>query len=287
MRIIVESGATKSDWRVIGKDGKVEASMQRPGMSLSAMSPEAVRDELAAAWCELAASVDGYDIDSFELYLAGIVTDGARAALADAIASLTSACDIDIQDDMMAAARALFGRRPGIAAILGTGSNVCFYDGSRVHREVYAGGFILGDEGSAAVLGRNFISDLIKGRVPVEIAAELAASQDVSYPEIVRRVYRDSAPSAYLGSFAPFILSHIDHPYVKTLVEANFNAFLERSVSHYDTASYPLGIVGSFGHACRDIITPLAQAKGITISKFLKSPIDGLVLNDTLYEDQR
>lgn len=277
MRIIVESGATKSDWRAVGKNGRVETSMQRPGMSLSAMSPEAVRDELAAAWAELSAGISS--VNSFELYLAGIVTEDTRSVLTDAISLLTGACDIDIQDDMMAAARALFGRRPGIAAILGTGSNVCFYDGSRVHREVYAGGFILGDEGSAAVLGRNFISDLIKGRVPAELAAELAAAHDVSYPEIVRRVYRETAPSAYLGSFAPFILSHVDHPYVKALVEANFNAFLERSVSHYDTASYPLGIVGSFGHACRDIITPLAQAKGITISQFLKSPIDGLVNN--------
>lgn len=277
MRIIVESGATKSDWRAVGKNGRVEASMQRPGMSLSAMSSEAVRDELAAAWAELSAGIPS--ANSFELYLAGIVTEDTRSVLTDAISSLTGACNIDIQDDMMAAARALFGCRPGIAAILGTGSNVCFYDGSRVHREVYAGGFILGDEGSAAVLGRNFISDLIKGLVPAEIVAELAADRDVSYPEIVRRVYRETAPSAYLGSFAPFILSHIDHPYVKALVEANFNAFLERSVSHYDTASYPLGIVGSFGYACRDIITSLARAKGITISQFLKSPIDGLINN--------
>lgn len=282
MRIIVESGATKSDWRVIGKTGRVEASLQRPGMSLSAMGSEAVRDELAAAWYELSAGIPS--VDSFELYLAGIVTEDTRVVLTDAISSLTGACVIDIQDDMMAAARALFGHRPGIAAILGTGSNVCFYDGSRVHREVYAGGFILGDEGSAAVLGRNFISDLIKGLVPAEIASELASVQDVSYPEIVRRVYRETAPSAYLGSFAPFILSHMNHPYVKTLVEANFNAFLERSVSHYDTVSYPLGVVGSFGYACRDIITPLAQAKGITISKFLKSPIDGLI-NNMYYEN--
>ena len=184
--------------------------------------------------------------------------------------------EIGIQDDLMGAARGVCGHEPGIVAILGTGSNTCFYDGATVERKVYSGGYVIGDEGSGSALGKLFLSDFIKGLVPEDLAADFSREFDSSYAGIVEGVYRSASPSGYLGSIAPFVVGHYSHPYAKELIERNFQAFIERSLLRYDVAAYPVGIVGGFAFACRDILTPLFAAAGIRASRFIKAPIDGL-----------
>ena len=166
----------------------------------------------------------------------------------------------------------------GPDAIMGTGSNSCQYDGRQITKRIYSSGFILGDEGSAATLGKLFISDFLKGLVPQDIAEDFASRYPSDYRTIVANVYgSESSPSGYLGSFAPFIMEHYSHPYIKELVDGNFRSFFRRSIKQYDTEQYPVGIVGGFGYALKDIITRIASEEGVRISRFIKNPIDGLV----------
>ena len=272
MKIIVESGATKSDWRVLGPDGRELKRFLRAGTNVSSMNMEDIKATLAEA-----ISSEGLaGASGLYLYTAGVVTPEIAAELTGFLRGVSAIGEIDIQDDLMGAARGVCGHEPGIVAILGTGSNTCFYDGATVERKVYSGGYVIGDEGSGSALGKLFLSDFIKGLVPEDLAADFSREFDSSYAGIVEGVYRSASPSGYLGSIAPFVVGHYSHPYAKEVIERNFQAFIERSLLRYDVAAYPVGIVGGFAFACRDILTPLFAAAGIRASRFIKAPIDGL-----------
>ena len=271
-KIIVESGATKSDWRVLGQDGREVKRFLRAGTNVSSMKLEDIKSTLTEAF----ASEGLEKAAGFYLYTAGVVTPEIADELVKHLRSLAQIDEIEINNDLMGAARGACGHEPGIAAILGTGSNTCFYDGSTLSQKVYSGGYVIGDDGSGASLGKLFLADFIKGLAPDEIAQDFAKEFDSSYAGIVQGVYRSASPSGYLGSLAPFILRHYSHPYAKALVDKNFQSFIDRSLLRYDTARYPVGIVGGFGWACKDIITPLLDKAGIKVSRFIKAPIEGL-----------
>ena len=272
--ILVESGATKSDWRVVDSTGTAVRQFLRPGMNVSTMKMDAILATISDTFKE--EGLDALGAGGFYLYTAGVVTDRIREEIASHVQSISTIEDIDVQDDLMGAARAVCGREPGIAAILGTGSNACFYDGVTIHRNVYSGGFILGDEGSGARLGKLFLSDFLKGFVPDNVAEDFSKEFDASYPAIVEGVYRSSSPSGYLGSLAPFILRHKDNDYVKGLISGNFEAFIDRMLSKYDISRYPVGLVGGFAWAFQDILQPMLLDRGIRVSNILKSPAQGL-----------
>ena len=278
MRIIIESGATKSDWCVVGKDGQVEKAFHRPGINVSTMQMDVIMDLLRDAVKE-----EGLQqADGCYLYTAGVVTEEIGTALKASLRNLTGAADADVQTDLMAAARGVFGHESGIVAILGTGSNTCFYDGQTLSQKVYSGGYVIGDDGSGAALGKLFLSDFIKGLVPEPVAGAFAGEFDASYAGIVEGVYRSASPSGYLGSLAPFLLRHADNPYVLSLIERNFQAFIDRSLLRYDVARYPVGIVGGLGCSAREILRPLLERAGIRVSRFLASPMEGLIPYHTL-----
>ncbi|MBP5398365.1 MAG: hypothetical protein J6Y32_07075 [Bacteroidales bacterium] len=270
--VIIESGATKSEWRVLDKEGRQINQCFLPGMNVSAMSLEEVQRILSEGFASLGLG----ELSGFYLYTAGVLSPDIAAALEGQIRSLCRVDEIDIQNDLMGAARAVCGHEAGIAAILGTGANCCFYDGKTLSRKVYSGGYILGDEGSAATLGKRFLADYLKGLVPKSLSDDFAREFGASYEGIVQRVYHSPAPSAFLGSLAPLILRHFDEPYAKALVEGNFRDFIERFLLRYDTAAYPVGITGGFGWACRDMLRPLCEKAGIRISRFVQAPIEGL-----------
>ncbi len=271
--IIVESGATKSDWRILDADGKIVKRFSRPGINISTMMLEDVERTLKEAFiAEELVEASG----CFFLYTAGVVTWEIRAAVARLIKSVSRITEIDVQDDLLGAARAVCGHEPGIAAILGTGSNACYYDGVTITRAVYSGGFILGDEGSAAALGKMFLADYIKGLVPSSLVDSFRKEFDTTYAGIVEGVYQSSSPSGYLGSFAPFLVRHASDAYVDKLLDQNFQSFVDRILLRYDATTYPVGIVGGFGWACKDRLLSILKQNGILSSRFLKAPIDGL-----------
>ena len=274
MMLIVESGATKSDWRVISKDGKEMKRIIAEGVNVSTMRMDAIKNIISETAGQLAQ--DG--ISEIYFYTAGVVTEDISSEL-KSVLNRTIPCAIcDIQNDLTAAARAVCGHSTGIAAILGTGSNSCLFDGEKIIQRVYSCGYILGDEGSAATLGKLFIADFLKGLVPAEVAADFASRYDSDYATIVQNVYRSEAsPSGYLGSFAPFIMEHYSDEYIRELVEGNFRSFIRRSLKQYDTERYPVGVVGGFGYALKDIFAKVAEEEGVKISRFIKEPIDGLM----------
>lgn len=274
MKIIAECGATKSDWRLVC-DGAGIKQVLVSGINGATMNWDAVKAIVNEALEQLC---DVYDaIESLHIYVAGVVTEEVEANFKNLFATRYPSAEVEIQTDLVAAVRAACGHAPGIAAILGTGSNSCQWDGEKIVRKVATGGFILGDEGGATTLGKLFIADFIKGLVPAEIAEDFSSRYPSDYATIVANVYRSQSPSAYLGSFAPFIMEYYHHPYIKELVDGNFRSFIRRSLKQYDTEGCPVGVVGGFAYALKDIFMRIASEEGITVSRIIKAPIEGLI----------
>ena len=179
--------------------------------------------------------------------------------------------------DVLAAARALCGHNPGIACIMGTGSNSCFYDGENIAKNVRAGGFILGDEASGGVLGKKLISDFIKGLLPAHIQAEFDKRYDLDYMKVVEKVYKQPMPSRFLASFAPFINEFIADPYMENLVNTSFDEFFKRNISQYDYKNHTVNFVGSIAFYFKDKLVAAAERNGMKVGRVLKTPIEGLV----------
>ena len=169
MKIIADCGATKSEWIIIYSDSST-IRLTAGGINASTMSAEAIQ-KIISGICKRI-SVTESSAAEIHLYMAGIPSEGLKDSIHRAFTLHMDIASIEIQSDLLGAARAACGHQPGIAAILGTGSNSCLYDGSDIVKRIYSGGFILGDEGSAATLGKTFISDFLKGLVPAEISTK-------------------------------------------------------------------------------------------------------------------
>ena len=273
MNVIVESGATKSDWRLVSPSGEQLDRRLLPGINVSTANREHNIETIEKGLSEL-----GHDtLDGIYFYTAGIVTPELRARMESLIRARVEVKEVEICTDLVAAARAVCGHNPGIVAILGTGSNTCFYDGTSVSQKVRSGGYVIGDEGGGACLGKLFLSDYIKGLVPEAVANDFESRFDSSYEGIVAGVYRSESPAGFLGSLAPFILSHYENPYIKDLVDGNFRAFVQRALKRYDTDRYPVGVVGGFGWANRAVFERICKEEGVRLGTFLPEPIDGLI----------
>lgn len=283
MIIIVESGATKTDWCAAALD-RAPIETKTAGMNLATMPQDVIESIVREAVSSLKEKGLDSDVAEVHFYAAGlIVADGERVprqveGLDAVLRSLFPKAEMEYASDLLDAARAVCGHNPGIAAIMGTGSNSCLFDGEKVVKNVRSAGFILGDEGGGARLGKLFMSDFLKGLVPEPVAGEFARDFKVDYMTVVQNVYRGEAPSKYLGSFAPWILERYDSSeYVRTLVEQNFKDFIERALRQYDVERYPVGVVGGFGYANRDILKKVAEPYGIRFSTIIPAPVEGLV----------
>ncbi len=283
MIIIVESGATKTDWCAAAQDCEA-INVRTAGMNLATMDQDVIEGivrEAVAAFREKGLSGE---VSEVHFYAAGlIVAEGEKVpaqakGLDNVLRSLFPGAEMEYASDLLDAARAVCGHKPGIAAIMGTGSNSCLFDGEKVVKNVRSAGFILGDEGGGARLGRLFMSDFLKGLVPEPVSSEFAKDFKVDYMTVVRNVYRGDAPSKYLGSFAPWILERYDTcEYVRDLVDQNFKDFIERALKQYDIDRYDVGVVGGFGYANRAILKKVAEPYGIRFSSIIATPVEGLV----------
>ena len=273
MMLIADSGSTKTDWCVILDNTPIKR-IGTKGLNPFFQSEEEIQQELTHS---LLPQLPEGTIDSVYFYGAGCTPEKAptlRRAIAD---SLPVVGNIKAYSDMLAAARGLCGREAGITCILGTGSNSCFYDGKEIVNHISPLGFILGDEGSGAVLGKLLDADILKNQLSPAIKEVFLKQFDLTVPEIIDRVYRQPFPNRFLASLSPFIAQHLEEPGIRQLVLGSFIAFLRRNVMQYDYTQYPAHFIGSVAHCYKEILQEAAQETGIRIGKILQSPMEGLI----------
>ncbi len=272
MKLIADSGSTKVSWRALKEDGSVV------GIGTSGINPVFMEDaDIENILSDSLVPVIGNNIADIWFYGAGVVGGEPSSKLERCFHKIFPGSTCHAVSDVLAAARALCGHEAGIACILGTGSNSCFYDGEQIVSNVKTGGFILGDEASGAYLGKRLISDFIKGLLPSEIEREFVGRYGLDYLSIVRKVYKEPMPSRFLASFSPFINEFRDQPHIAGLLRSSFDEFLNRNVIHYDFRKYPVNFVGSIAFFYRDILEEALSANGMRMGKILQNPINGLV----------
>lgn len=275
MILIADCGSTKIDWCVVN-DGKVVEQIFTSGINALLMTEEQIRETLAA---ELAEKVKGYAIESVYYYGAGCLFDDICANVRRAIAhNVPTAKTIEVHSDLLAAARALCGQNEGIACILGTGSNSCYYNGREIVDNVSPLGYILGDEGSGAVLGKLLVGDVLKNQLPKELCEKFLAEYDLDRQKIIEGVYKKPAANRFLASLSPFLIKNIEEPAIHRLVLNAFKSFFVRNIENYSNyKSMPVSFVGSVAFYYKDVLAEAAKALDITIGTIIKSPMEGLV----------
>lgn len=272
MIIIAESGATKTDWRSVADDGTV-VPVQTEGLNPMVMSHEQISGIIGKA--VPAVNPTGRLVSHVFFYGAGLVSAESGAVLSSILDLWCPFAQVELHTDMEAAGRAVFGDGDGVVAIMGTGSNSCLWENGRIVRNIRPGGFILGDEGGGAALGRMFLADYIKGLVPEALASLFDKTFCLDYAAVVKGVYKSEAPSRFVASFAPFIYENRNDAYAAGLIERNVRDFMERSLKRYGNRE--VGVVGSFGYACREELEVIGKEFGLEFVRFVKSPIDSLV----------
>lgn len=281
MKLIVESGATKTAWRAVSDDGVVRK------VETAGLSPTCLDLDHTCAIVREAVPVlnpEGKTVMEVFFYGAGLVSESSSSPIREALGLWCPLARIYFYSDVLAAARALFGDGSGVVAIMGTGSNSCLYESGTIVRNIRPGGYVLGDEGSAVALGKAFLSDFIKGLLPKSVEDAFVGEFNLDYSAIVRKVYKEPAASAFMASIAPFVVGQGSDEYVRALIEECLDSFMRRSISRYytgsvdETASRQVGVVGSFGYACQDIIRKVGERYDLEFVKFIKSPIDELVV---------
>ena len=184
---------------------------------------------------------------------------------------------IEVESDLLGAARAVCQHQEGLACILGTGSNSCLYDGEKIVGNIPPLGYILGDEGSGAVLGKLFLNALFKGALTDGMKEDFLQSSGLSYPEIIQRVYRQPMANRFLASTSLYISEHLDVPALRELVKQNFRDFFHKNIAQYGRHDLPVGAIGSIAYHYRDLLQEVAEEKGYKLSTVAKSPMEGLV----------
>ena len=279
MYLIADSGSTKTDW-CLCMDNSSEIIIQTQGINPYHQTEEAIELVLAEELLpHLHSNVKSNSEDTPRVifYGAGCANEAACNRVGAAIRKVLSVNDIGIYSDLLGAARALCGHEEGIACVLGTGSNSCLYDGKEIIANVPPLGYILGDEGSSAVLGRRLVGDCLKNQLPESVRNEFLSEYGLTQELILERVYRQPLANRFLASLTPFLSKHRDVPEVHSLLVESFVDFFVRNVKQYRRPWLPIHFVGSIANVFSAELKEAAESLGMEIGLILKSPMEGLI----------
>ncbi len=273
--LIADAGATKVEWALITESGDSVARLDSDGINALMASAETAGAILSTVKKQI---LDSPLPDRIFYYGAGCATPEICGKMKKLILECWPDAQVEVTSDLLGAARALFGKNPGIACILGTGSNSCLYDGKEIAGNVPSLGFILGDEGSGAALGKRLLGDAFKGRIPALIRERLLNAYNLTLPDILDKLYRQPAPNKFLASFVPFIKENIWNPYIFSLVLKELTKFIRRNVALYPGAhSLPVSFTGSIAYHFSDILNEAVSSQGYSIAKIEARPMEGLI----------
>ena len=280
MILIADSGGSKTDWRLIQKDGSI-GQASAPGFNPYYQPIDDLKKNVQEI---LLPKINDEAVSKIFFYGAGVSSVKNQLTIKSAFLEFFPEAQIEIGWDLLAAARALCGHEPGIACIMGTGSNSCLYDGTKIVDNVANLGWILADEGSGANIGKKFLVDYLRKQMPEKLAAQFHQRYPLTREEFLEKVYQQEKPSAFLASFAKFIFQHLNEPYCYKLIYDSFTEFYENNVMQYNNyKNLKVHFTGSISFYFSDILRQVANDKGITVKNILEGPIAGL----TLFHTQR
>jgi N-acetylglucosamine kinase-like BadF-type ATPase len=274
MKLIVDSGSTKSSWGLLeGKEHKT--TLYTAGLNPYFHTSDSIETILRA---ELIPFVVTDHIREIHFYGAGCSTEKNDQLVRECLLKYFHKADVFVYHDILGAARALFGQKAGISCILGTGCNCCYYDGRDIFSRVDSLGYLFGDEGAGSYLGKNFISNYLKKTIPSDLRLEFDRHYKFTLEDILNALYNLPYPNRFLASFSEFLAPRQEHPFIHKLVKESFSAFFEAQVRHYERYhEIPVGFAGSIAFYYQNILEEAADEEGIHIGTIIKAPMKGLL----------
>ncbi len=276
MKLVADSGSTKTDWRVIS-EGEVTSEFETEGINPYFKSNEDIVKLLK--YQVVTQLVDENEILEVYFYGAGCSSEVKNKQLAESFREVFINAKVSIKHDLLGAAIASCGNEKGIVAILGTGSNSCLFDGQRIAKEQNSLGYILGDEGAGSNIGKRLLIDFLYGRTPEHITKKMNEELEVSKETILDNVYKQPLPNRYLASFVEWISQYIqEDEYLQRVVLRSFDEFFITHLIRYeDYKNIDLNVVGSIGYHFKEYLYIVAFKHDMKLGKVIKKPIDGLV----------
>ncbi|MBH8567417.1 hypothetical protein KB206_00865 [Microvirga sp. STS02] len=275
MLLLADGGSTTCSWCLLNAANPVYFSTE--GYNPYFWDTPAIAASLARG---VPAAVRQAPISAIYYYGSGVLSPAKAEVVAGALRQVfPQARQVHVAEDLLAAARALLGHQPGFAAILGTGTNSCLYDGQRITQVVESLGYSLGDEGSGTSIGRILLRDYLRGRLPENLADEFKETYQLGeVSEVLDRLYNQTLPNRFLAGFARFAGQHYAEPYCQAVVGEAFDAFFAQIVTQYpDYQNYTFNCVGSISYHFREALAAAAARHGMAVGQMLETPIEALV----------
>ena len=274
-KLIADAGSTKVEWALLDNNGEVAFSFVSDGLNALLAHTAKVADSFRDVASRLPAHIV---VEEVHYYGAGCATEEICTKMKEAIASTWTGSNINVASDLLGAARSLFGSRKGIACILGTGSNSCLYDGTSIVSQIPSLGYILGDEGSGAALGKRLVSDAFKNQLPESIREKFLDAYGLTLPGILDNIYRSNTPNKFLASLVPFLKDNLWNPYIYSLVLKELTRFVRRNVAMYPGAhTLDLSFTGSIAFHFERLLREAAESLGYRVTSVSETPMKGLV----------
>jgi len=275
MIIIADGGSTKTNWCLINEEQQ-KIYFNTEGYNPYFASTEYITQSLRK---NLPADLEIEKVKEVNYYGAGVHNEEKAAVVADALKQVFTNAKTFVGHDLLAAARALLGRKAGFAAILGTGTNTCLYDGEKITYTINSGAYILGDEGSGCHIGKKLLIDYLRGYMPEAVRESFWNTYKLTPDDIQENVYSKPLASRFCASFSKFVYDNNMHiEYTRGLVKSSFDEFFKNLVSHYPNyQSYEFNCIGSVGYNFRNVLEETALEYGMQMGKLVRSPIDDLV----------
>lgn len=272
--IIADSGATKCQWTlVIGKQKKTITTI---GISPYFLSTSQIIETIQKGFQK---KIDPTSIDAVYFYGTGLSNPLNVASIKKALKSVFSKAKLDIQTDLVAVGRATCQHHKGVACILGTGSNTGYYNGKKIVKNSPGLGYVLGDEGSGAYLGKKVLQYYLYQTFDEELMHSFESKYQVNKDQILDSIYKQPLPNRYMASFAEFLSAHRGHYLIENIIEDGINDFFFAHLNKLNESwLYPIHFAGSVAYVFRDVIQQLATAYELEIGKIIKSPMEGLLV---------
>lgn len=273
IRLIADSGSTKAEWCLI--NGKTRKTFVTQGLSPYFLSSEQIEYIMEH---ELRSKMKKVEPEEIFFYGTGCSNPDNVKLVRKAIQRVFPEAEISVDHDLMGAAKALCGHNKGVACILGTGSNSCYYNGKRIIKNSPGLGYVLGDEGSGAYMGKKVIQYFLYNTFDADLMDRFRAKFNTNSDEILSAVYKKPLPNRYLASYAIFLSENRGHYMVENIIEDSLNDFFFNHIYKYrESWTMPINFVGSVAYGFRDVLKDLCHAYELQLGKVIKKPMDGLV----------
>lgn len=275
MKLIADGGSTKTNWCLVNDEGK-KVYFNTEGYNPYFVSKEYIIQSLNS---NLPADLEKEKLSEVNYYGAGCSTEDKRKLVEEAMKQVFVNAKVNIGHDLLAAARALLGHNEGFAAILGTGTNTCIYDGKNITHNIDSGAYILGDEGSGCYIGKKLLIDYLRGYMPEAVRKNFWDTYHLTPDDVNEQVYSQPLANRFCAGFSKFVYDNNVHlEYTRNLVKTSFEDFFRNLVTHYPNyQKYTFNCIGSVGYNFRNVLEEVVTENGMIMGNIIRSPIDNLV----------